>query len=195
MSKNSSRRRSTTRSPTKQSKELLDSTLDHKNSETDSKTFKKINEEFYYKLRKKKKKMPNWFGILDNRVFTNYHRNDKKKAIDSAERFANFIDDFDFEISHNGYELLEKGLVAIWGYDRRMRPVIFIDIFEFEIKNRAFWLEAVNLTFALAYSKMMFPGVNDGLIIVLDTSFRHFYESTSVTFLNRFLNPSRLCTS
>lgn len=64
-----------------------------------------------------------------------------------------------------------------------MRPVVFLDLFEIDSDNIDDLLTNAHLLFALAYSKMMFPGINDGIILVVDSCFRHFVNKITVSRL------------
>ena len=87
-----------------------------------------------------------------------------------------------FQVTESSYELLKKGRHAIWGYDRKMRPVVFLDLFNIDSDSISDLLNNAHLLMSLAYSKMMFPGINDGIILVVDASFRHFVNQLNVKF-------------
>ena len=90
------------------------------------------------------------------------------------------ISNYNFEIGPRSYDFLKKGKFSIWGYDRKLRPVIFFDLFEVYEENYDVLIAGFNLLMGLAYSKMMIPGINDGVLIVFDTCYRHFYSSMAV---------------
>ena len=55
-----------------------------------------------------------------------------------------------------------------------LRPVIYFDLFQIENSNIKDFINNVYLLLSLAYSKMMFPGVNEEVVLVVDTAFQHF---------------------
>jgi hypothetical protein len=65
----------------------------------DSETFTEKNARFYESLRRKKRKLPSWIGLLDNRLFTNFHGDDLKKANNQAGKFVSWITDYEFKVS------------------------------------------------------------------------------------------------
>jgi hypothetical protein len=98
-----------------------------------------------------------------------------------ADDFATWMTAYDFSVSKDTYELLTQGKFAIWGYDKKLRPVLFFDLFSIDKENHHILIEGFHLLCALAYSKMMIPSVNDGILIVIDSCFRHYVDILPVT--------------
>ena len=55
-----------------------------------------------------------------------------------------------------------------------------MDIFEIEISKMDEFIEVFDLLMALCYTKMMLPGINDGILLVVDLGNRYFVKSLEV---------------
>lgn len=77
-----------------------------------------------------------------------------KKANSQAGKFVSWVSEYDFKVTESSYGLLKQGRHAIWGYDRKMRPVVFLDLFEIDSDNINDLVTNAHLLLSLAYSKM-----------------------------------------
>lgn len=148
------------------------------NKTKDSKRFQNTNKEFYSELVRRGS-VPQWFGIMEMRVFTNFHK-DIENSISHARDFIHYCEDYEFRIGKKAHKLLNKGKCTILGYDRSLRPVLLFDLFELEIDHFEPLVECFQLFAALAFTKMMVPGINDGFVVVLDLSYRYYKDTVSV---------------
>jgi len=138
------------------------------NKTIDSETFTKRNRDYYEDLLSRfGGSIPDWFGLMENRVFANFHKT-KQEAVSAAARFVEFASSYNFDITEDGYKLLQAGKCALLGYDRKLRPIIYIDLFEVSKDQAKYVAQCVLLLCAIAYSKMMIPGLNDGIVVLVD---------------------------
>ena len=86
----------------------------------DSETFTEKNARFYESLRRKKRKLPSWFGLLDNRLFTNFHSEDMRRANSQAGKFVSWVSEYDFKVK-NVFLLFQD--FDISGYGEQLRVV------------------------------------------------------------------------
>lgn len=149
------------------------------------------NKSYFDNFVRQRPNLPKWYSALDHRVFTRYHP-DPSNANESAIQFVQFLNGYKFELTEPAYRMLEEGTVAIWGYDRRLRPVIHIDLFSITEREIPVVIEALQLVMTLAYSKMLCPGLVDAMLIVVDTANRHFINCINVRFLDLNFSYSTL---
>lgn len=62
-----------------------------------------------------------------------------------------------------------------------MRPVIYFDPFDSEEQDYKSFIELFMLFSALAYTKMLIPGISDAFILVVDMSYRYFKDTLVVS--------------